>query len=103
VSFCDYVPNYGECSLKELIDVFIQIDDIKYTERAILVLSHLTTQLNVSVEDFSMELIIKNPTESFGCETYLDTEYGLSESYTRDAVAVRDKLIRLKKIFSEAK
>jgi len=98
VSFYDFVPDYKTYSLEELVDVFIQIDDIRFTDRALLILDLLVVKFNVNIADFEMELIITNPTESFGRESYFDTEYSLDESYTRDAIEVRDKLVRLKNI-----
>jgi hypothetical protein len=92
------VPNYEEWTLEELKDVFIQIDDYQYTDRALTILKHLALRFKVTLTDVTLNHIIHNPTESYGRETYLDIEYSLSESYTGDAVVVRDKLIRLKKL-----
>lgn len=92
------MPNYEDFTLEELKDVFIEIDDNHYSNRALTILKHLALRFKVDLTAVTLEQIIHNPTESFGRETYLDTEYGLSESYTRDAVVVRDKLIRLKRL-----
>jgi len=97
MSFYDFVPDYKTYSFEELVDVFIQIDDIKLTNRAVLILKLLAAKLEVDIVDFEMELIIPFPTEPFGRESYFDREYSMDESYTRDAVEVRDKLVRLKK------
>tara|TARA_R110001583_G_scaffold23267_2_gene86181 strand:+ start:107 stop:403 length:297 start_codon:yes stop_codon:yes gene_type:complete len=93
-----FVPNYEEWTIEELTDVFIEIDDNYYSNKALTILKHLALRFKVELRDVTLNHIILNPTESFGRETYIDVEYGLSESYTRDAVVVRDKLIRLKAI-----
>jgi hypothetical protein len=90
------VPNYEEWTLEELKDVFIEIDDNHYSTRALTILKHLALRFKVDLKDVTLNQIIHNPTESFGRESYLDVEYGVGESYTRDAVVVRDKLIHLK-------
>ncbi len=95
-----FVPNYEEWTLEELKDVFIEIDDNHYSDRSLTILKHLALRFKVALTDVTLNHIIHNPTESSGRETYIDVEYSLSESYTRDAVVVRDKLIRLKKLAS---
>ena len=92
------MSKFSDWTLCELKDVFIEIDDNHYSERALAILGELALRFKVDLLDVTLNHIIHNPTESFGRETYLDTEYGLSESYTRDAVVVRDKLIRLQKL-----
>ena len=96
-----FVPNYDEWTLEELKDVFIEIDDNHYSSRALDILRNLALRFKVDLMDVTLKHIIHNPTESVGRETYLDVEYSLSESYTRDAVVVRDKLIRLQKLESD--
>lgn len=49
-----------------------------------------------------LKSIISNPTEYWGRESYLDTQYSFIENYTDDAVAVRDKLIRLKALVNNS-
>ena len=92
----DYVPNYGACSFTELVDIFIQIDDIKFQARARDVLANISVKLAIALEDIEMEHLIANPTGSFTGERYFDREYSLDQSYTRDALEVREKLMRLK-------
>ncbi|MGB2742098.1 MAG: hypothetical protein WBC60_16270 [Cognaticolwellia sp.] len=90
------MPNYEQYTPAELLDVFINIDDQHYPERALTILSQLAVRLELDFMAVELTSIISNPTENRGRIGYFDTQYSLSESYTDDAVAVRDKLIRLK-------
>ncbi len=92
------MPNYEEFTIEELKDVFIQIDDLHYSQRAFTIFEHFALRLKVDLIELQLEDIIKNPTESYGIETKWEAEYGLNVSYTRDAITVRDKLARLKKL-----
>jgi len=92
------MPNYEQYTLAELLDVFINIDDQHYPERALTILSQLAVKLELDLMAVELTSIISNPTAARGRVGYFDTQYSLSESYTDDAVAVRDKLMRLKAI-----
>ena len=92
------MPNYEEWSLEELKDVFIQIDDNNYSGKALNILKHPALRFKVDLMDVTLNHIILNPIELNGRKTYLNS---LTESYTDDAVVVRDKLIRLKSLAND--
>lgn len=93
---------YDDYSLDELLDVFIQIDDQVYAERALQIYQCLATKLKISADEIKLEQIIAVPTENYlnqhnnyfasGALNYI------GEVYTDDAIVVRDKLLRLKKL-----
>lgn len=95
------MPNYEQYTLAELLDVFINIDDQHYPERALTILSQLAVRLELDLMAVELTSVISNPTANQGRVGYFDTQYSLSESYTDDAVAVRDKLMRLKALASK--
>lgn len=96
------MSNYEEYTLEELLDVFIKIDDQHYPERALAILQQLALTLKLDLMAIELKSIISNPTESWERESYLDTQYSFIENYTDDAVAVRDKLIRLKALVNNS-
>lgn len=96
------MSNYEEYTLEELRDVFIKIDDQHYPERALAILKQLALTLKLDLMAIELKSIISNPTEYWGRESYLDTQYSFIENYTDDAVAVRDKLIRLKALVNNS-
>ena len=95
---------YDDYSFDELIDVFIQIDDRLYLERALAILSQIAIKLDVTISKIQLEQIVSIPTESSMRRHrggfFTSPSDFIDEVYTKDGLEVRDKLIRLKEHLS---
>ena len=91
---------YEKCSFEELVDIFTEIDDENYTDRALNILSILARHLNVEPTKIQMEQLVSIPTTVHSKDAFYlshNPSNFIDEVYTDEGVEVRDKLIRLKK------
>jgi len=95
--------NYNDYSFEELIDVFIQIDDRTYADRALVILENIAKRLSTSATNIQMEQIVTFPTESsMNLHSMFISSNYFNDVYTDEGVEVRDKLIRLKASLSKS-
>lgn len=93
-----HLTKLSDLSEDETIEAFNSINDLKYPQNALVLFKKLSDILGVKPKDIGVEQLIFNPYQSLESNIFA---IPLNERYTPQALALIEKLERLKKACEE--